>query len=233
MSLFFLSQHRLRLMLAPLQCWFYSSVTQARVQERLIPWLVSTGERKAIPLARENTHFLNSGCCPYTEIRWKLQGKYLYPDRTNLSFESNRQFLGKAVEAWTVQNPSEEIPSKNTAKVFDQKFFCIMTIFSLEGHLGCTWVIERQKYCTCVTHYDTGSPSQGKQWTQVLAVSLTISAKASISSHLLFPKWDCSFHLYLLSCGLAILCPWPSLPVLPWPSSLPSTRWLSRNGCDT
>lgn len=77
----------------------------------LILWLVSTGERKAILLARENIHFLNSGCCPSSEIRWKLKGKYLYPDRTNLSFESHRWLLGKAVEAWTVQNPSKEIPS--------------------------------------------------------------------------------------------------------------------------
>lgn len=77
----------------------------------LILWLLSTGKRKAVPLARGNMHFLNSGCSPSTEIRWKLKGKYLYPDRTNLSFESNRQLLGKAVEAWTVQSPSKEIPS--------------------------------------------------------------------------------------------------------------------------
>lgn len=111
---------------------------------------MSIGERKAIPLATENAHFLNSGCCLYTEMIWKLKGKCLCQNRTNLSFESNKQLLGKMVEAWTGQNPAREIPREISQKkkrttgrcleCEDQKTFYIVIILRrdvLEGHLDC------------------------------------------------------------------------------------------------
>ena len=45
---------------------------------------VNGGERKAIPLAIGNIHFLDSGCCPYAEIRWKIKEKYLCQDGTKV-----------------------------------------------------------------------------------------------------------------------------------------------------
>lgn len=230
---------------------------------------MSRGEKKSNPSSNRKHTFLNSGCCPYTEIRWKLKGKYLCPIRTNLSFENNRQLLGKVVEAWTGHSPAREIPreiSLNKELHYGVVGTCWPKVFLHYDHLkerwswGAPWLVFgtthnsssiwywMQIHCyllgahgplkdrnTEVVLLTMAQGAQAKVNTEPRSSrsQLTISAKAIFSSHHLFPKSDCSFHLHRLPCSLVILSPcWP-LPLLPWPSSLPSERRLSRYGCNT